>query len=163
MYSKDPMRMSKGERIVALDTNVLVNALNEDSLNYAKARKLVSQVLEGRVGGVIAYQNLTEFYAVVTNPKILAKPLIAGEAIGEMENLLGGNIKLIFPNRNTGKIWLSILKKKDAVGQEVHDKFLAATLLSNGVKKIVTGDKKDFEGIRGLETIGLDDYLHLLN
>jgi toxin-antitoxin system PIN domain toxin len=141
--------------MTAIDTNVLVYATNSDSKEHIKAKKLVTEVLEGKIDGVITYQNLTEFYAVVTNKKLFARPLTPKQAIEEIENLISGGIKILNTNRMTAEVWLKLLRQKPVAGQSVHELFLAATLMSNQVTTIITEDKEGFADISGLTVKGL--------
>jgi toxin-antitoxin system PIN domain toxin len=141
--------------MTALDTNVLVYAVNRDSREHKAANKLVTEAMEGKTEKVITYQNLTEFYAVVTNKKLFAKPLTPKQAIEEIENLISGGIKILNTNRMTGEVWLKLLRQKKVTGQNVHDLLLAATLMSNQVTTIITEDKEGFADISGLTVKGL--------
>ena len=136
-----------------LDTNVLVYAINEDSQFYAKARKLLN-----RDGGMIAWQNLTEFYAIVTDKRRINKCLMPSRAILEIKNLLeNSQARVVLPNLVTGKLWLELLSQAKVKAQKVHDLFLAATFLSNGVKTLVTENTGDFKGVEGVRVMGLKE------
>ncbi len=59
---------------------------------------------------------------------------------------------------SAGEVFLKLIKQIKPVGQKVHDVFLAATLLSNGVKTLITENKEDFAGIKGLKAVDLEGY-----
>jgi predicted nucleic acid-binding protein len=50
-----------------IDTNILVYASNEDSLYHTGYKDLVTKAINGSILCAIAFQNLVEFYAVMTD------------------------------------------------------------------------------------------------
>ncbi len=68
-----------------------------------------------------------------------------------------GSIRLIFPTPDTKETVFSLISKIKPKAQQIHDIFLAATLLSNGVKALITENIKDFSDIRDLEVVNLND------
>ena len=71
--------------------------------------------------------------------------------------LESGNIKVIFPIVNIKEIFFSLILKIKPKAQAVHDIFLAATLLSNGVKTLITENSSDFKEVEGLRAMGLEE------
>ena len=145
--------------IVGIDSNVLIYAADSRSEQYLRANKFLTEVANGIRLGVITYQNLTEYFATVTNKKKTSHVLTAERAVEEMEKLLHTDVKLVFPNAGTRRVFLEVLRSKKVTAQKVHDVFLAATFISNGVTKLVTENPKDFKGIKGLEVMDLTEYL----
>lgn len=71
-----------------VDANVLVYALDADAPQHPASRHLLD---EGRSGATTLYvtsQILCEFYSVVTNPRRVAKPRKAADAIVAITSLL---------------------------------------------------------------------------
>jgi len=149
--------MNRGSK-VGLDTNVLIYALNRDSRFHDRARGLLEQVAEGEFLGVVSWQNLMEFYAIVTDVRRFTKALTSTKAILEVQRLLDVGLEVVGTNLKTKKIVLDTLKDSKPKGQLVHDTFLACTLLSNGIELLVTENKKDFAGIVGLEVVELAEF-----
>jgi len=63
-----------------IDSNVLIYATNEDSEFHPQALEVVRKVLEGKIRACVAYQNLHELYAVITDPKRVERPLSPRDA-----------------------------------------------------------------------------------
>ena len=141
---------------ILFDTNILVYAHNLDSLYHLKAISLVKAAAEGVLEGVLAQQNLLEFYAIITDHKRVNKPLSSKEASSLIKDYLNSPFKIIFPNQETLKLALSL--DKDSKGGEIFDTFLVTTMLSNNVKSIVTVNTKDFKTFPDIKIIGLNEF-----
>ncbi len=140
-----------------IDTNVLIYALDRESDFHTQALQTLVSLGESKTG-VVCWQNLTEFYAIVTDKKRIKTPLTSQMAVREIDALLNKfSLEIVGPNLGTKKLWFDLLKNKDIKGQVVHDIFLAATLLSNGVKTLVTENTGDFKGVEGLRAAGLEE------
>jgi toxin-antitoxin system PIN domain toxin len=130
----------------SLDTNVLYYATNTASPEHEKARALLERVGNEPFQWIIAEQVLFEYYRLVRNPVVLAKPLGADEAAkkirffrdelgcqhcaydrGCWEEAILGLAGAAFPARRT------------------FDLVLAVTLRRNGVDTFYTRNVADFE------------------
>ena len=143
---------------LGIDTNVLIYALNEESSFHDQARKLLASVAENTYFGIVCWQNLTEFYAIVTDKRRFPRPLLPSEAMVEIKKLFEMGIEVIGANQRARAIWSGILKVVMPKGQQVHDTFLAATFLSHGVDILVTENKADFEAIKNLKVLELSEF-----
>lgn len=112
---------------------------------------MVTAAIEGRVRGCVAYQNLLEFYAVVTNPLRVTQPLSARAAREVLSHYLTRlPFRLLHPTDETGVWLLRLLAEIPGRGARVFDLFLAATMLTHGVSAIATFNTNDFSRIPGL-------------
>ena len=143
---------------VAVDTNILVYSNDKSSDFFVPAKQLVERVQNGQVEGVLALQNLVEFCAVVTNRKAVPNVMSLKEAVKKVGNIMRLGFVVILPNNDTGDLFLKILEEKGVSGQKIHDIFLAATLLSNGVNTLVTENASDFSGIKGFKAVSLGEW-----
>jgi len=149
--------MSKKSLWIGIDTNILIYFLNEESVYHAKARVFIDGLQKRKVQGIVSWQNLSELYAVVTNPKRFPTPMTASQVVKATKQFLeSGNIRIIMPVVNTKEIFFKLVLKVKPRAQQVHDIFLAATLLSNGVKTLATENTGDFVGVSGLKTVNLN-------
>jgi len=139
--------------VILLDTNILVHAAGAQSLRHAKAKELRDQAVTGKFEGCMAAQVLTEFYAVVTDPRRFRPPLTPSQAQREIPAYLSSPHKLIFPKETTVTRMLNLLGSKSVRSGKIFDVFLAATMLDNGVRSIYTENIDDFEAIDGIEAI----------
>lgn len=55
--------------MVLLDTNILVYAQDSESSFFKEAKEIVDKARRGELEACISLQNLSEFYAIVANPK----------------------------------------------------------------------------------------------
>ena len=74
--------------MILLDTNILVHAAGTQSLRHAKSKELRDQAVSGDFEACIAAQVLTEFYAVVTDPRRFQPPLTPNQAQRELRAYL---------------------------------------------------------------------------
>ena len=132
-----------------LDANILVYAFDTDAPQHVASRRLLDA---GRTGATTLYvtsQILCEFYSIVTNPRRVAKPRRAAEAIAAIGGLLSFLHVLPIPARAV-EGWLDLLRRRPVTGGEVFDLQLAATMLANGVHRIYTFNTGDFEAFEEL-------------
>jgi len=149
---------------ISLDTNILLYVIDVESEFYKRSRSLLEKLEEKNIGVVVTWQNLAEFYATVTDKKRHARPLTCEQAIKEIRNIVNSeSVRLILPNSKTGNVWLELLVKTGIKGQKIHDLSLAATLLSNGVKTLVTENISDFKGVNDLKVLTLDGAISDIN
>lgn len=74
----------------------------------------------------------------------------------ELEKYLEADkIEKIYPGINFMDFLISILKRYKISGQEIFDAQLAALMLSNGVSKIYTFNKKHFSIFKEIEVLDL--------
>lgn len=141
-----------------IDTNVLVYAHNQDSPFHKQSLSLVKGAIAGEFRGVLAEQNLLEFYSIVTDQRRIAKPLSPLKAREILEDYLKLPFEIIFPNKETiGKLSVLCAKNKIKNGQ-VFDAYLAATMLSHQINHIVTANVKDFKSFIEIKAISIEDF-----
>jgi predicted nucleic acid-binding protein len=139
--------------VILLDTNILVHAAGAQSLQHASAKELRDQAAGGQFDACIAAQILTEFYAVVTDPRRFQPTLTSSQAQRELRTYLSSPLKLILPKETTVTRMLNLLGSRSVKAGRIFDIFLAATMLDNGVQRIYTENVSDFQGIAGIEAI----------
>ena len=136
------------------DTNILIYASDPTSNFNNKARELLRNVLEGRVNACVSTQNLYEFYAIVTDPKRVAKPLGIKQASSLLQNYIEAeNLPKIFPKETNLTHLVHLIKKYKISKQEVFDAVLVATMLDNSVKTLYTADEKLFKKFTNIKVV----------
>lgn len=139
---------------VLIDSNILVIAHTANHPYVARAQALITDLVDGRQLGVVAHQNLLEFYATITNPKFTSA--LAGEkANGLIATYLRSQLRVITPTSETINLLISWQKMsvKPKTGQQIYDRYLAATALTHGVTTILTENTKNFRDIPGIQAI----------
>jgi uncharacterized protein len=139
--------------VILLDTNILVHATGTQSLQHANAKELRDQAAGGQFDACIAAQILTEFYAVVTDPRRFKPALTPTQAQRELRSYLSSPLKLILPKETTAARMLNLLGPRSVKAGRIFDIFLAATMLDNGVQRIYTENVSDFQGIAGIDAV----------
>jgi len=140
---------------VLLDSNVLIYTQDSDFPFYKISTNLVKMVTQGELEGVLAYQNLLEFYSVITNKKRVTAPVLPELAFSMIENYLNSPFRIVYPNIRTASVFSGLFQKCPVPAGEIFDVFLAATMLSNNISTIITANTKDFEGFKNIQIIDL--------
>jgi len=137
-----------------IDTNVLVYAADQRSPFHEAAQNLREQGLNGAISLCICPQVLTEFFAIVTDPRRVDKPRSRQEALFEMEKYLRSKqIAKIYPDAGTMEITLDLLMRYEIKKQKVFDLYLVATMLGANVVRLYTYNQNDFTQFTEIEVL----------
>ncbi len=83
-----------------LDTNILVYAADETSPFHQDAKVLREKGINGEVSLCICPQVLSEYFAIITDPKRVNEPRTQKEAVFELEKYFSSkNILKIYPGK----------------------------------------------------------------
>ncbi len=140
------------------DSNVLVYAHNEDSFFHSQAIKLITKVAKGEIFGSLTYQNLLEFYSIITDKRRLTSPITPKLASELVNQYLSSPFEIVYPNLNTSKIMVELLRKNQFKDGQVFDCFLIATMLSSNISQIVTANVKDFKKFDSISVLDLKTF-----
>lgn len=132
-----------------VDTNILVYSVNQKSPHYSRARKLLEDGLEQGISFVVAHQNLIEFIAVLTR----AYAVKLKNALLDAESF-AARFEVIVPLPATFERYARLVQKAKQTLYPF-DLYLAATMLDNGVERIITANPKDFHDIGLKEVMAL--------
>lgn len=138
-----------------VDTNILVYAADSTAEFHEPCRQLRERGFRGELPLAISPQVLTEFFAVVTNPRRVADPRSPEEARLEIEKYANAaRIRIVYPGNDIMDRALDLLQQHPQVrGPEVFDLFLVATMLSSGVTRIYTYNQQHFSRFQGIEVL----------
>ena len=140
--------------ISLLDTNILVYASDETSPFHQAAVALREKGLRREIPLCICSQVLSEFFAIVTDPKRVSSPRTQGEALLEMEKYFySKSILKIYPAPEIVDIMMGFLKRYEITKQEIFDLQLVATMLSNNVTRLYTYNQEDFSKFKEIEVL----------
>jgi toxin-antitoxin system PIN domain toxin len=130
----------------ALDSNILVYAVEGGAPQHAISRMLVEAARDPATTLYLTSQVLCEFYSIVTNPRRVAVPRSTTEALAVISALLAlPGIRLLPTPARTVAGWMALLQRHPVTGGEVFDLQLVATMLANDVRRIYTFNTEDFE------------------
>ena len=128
---------------VFVDTNVLVYANLTQSPWH---KKTVSALENLRISGAelwINRQVLREYLAVLTRTSLLSAP-IPKESLIEDVRAFSAAFKIAEESSQTTEILLDLLGKFPTGGKQIHDANIVATMLSVGVRSLLTNNAADF-------------------
>jgi hypothetical protein len=123
-----------------LDANILVFAVNEAAPEHERARDWLESSLNGnrRVG--LPWESLVAFVRLVTNPRVVPRPLSAGDAWGIVESWLAAPVAWIpVPTDRHAAVLGDLVQRYRPAGKMVPDAHLAALAIEHGAE-IVSAD-----------------------
>ncbi|OGV97100.1 hypothetical protein A2W24_00125 [Microgenomates group bacterium RBG_16_45_19] len=131
-----------------IDSNVFIYALNSASPKHQAARLF----LRARAGeAVVAHQNILEVTRVMSHPAFPAK-LALKIVIKAVEQVVKP-MRIIYPNEETYFVYQELIRKYALEGNRVFDVYLAATAITNGIRKIATDDEKHFRVLEEIKVV----------
>jgi len=137
-----------------LDTNVLVYSVLRDSDKHLAARRLLEHAGSAQAGFCVCSQVLAEFFAVVTDPRRVSAPREPEEALAAIDAILSLSGIVVLPTpAETVQGWLRLVRREPVRGGRIFDVQLVATMLANGVRRIHTFNRSDFERFSELEVL----------
>ncbi|MGA3328355.1 MAG: type II toxin-antitoxin system VapC family toxin [Terriglobia bacterium] len=139
---------------IAVDANVLVYALYRDAPQHAASRAFLERAQRGDLTLCFTSQTLAEFFSIVTSARRVSDPRTPQEAVGAIQSILAlpGATLLPVPADVTSR-WLDLLSRHPVRAGAIFDLQLVATITANGVERICTFNRQDFEGFPGLQIL----------
>lgn len=144
--------MATSDSPALVDTNVLVYALLPEADEHAASRALFVRAQSGELALCLTPQVLAEFYAVVTDPRRVTAPQKPAEALNAIRQYLAmPSVRLLPVPEDVVTRWVKLVEDRPVTRGAVFDRQLAATMLGNGVTRIYTYNRPDFEVLEGIE------------
>lgn len=138
--------------MIAVDTNVLVQAHQREAEQHARARRVVVQLAEGTVPWGICLHSLIEFYAVATNPRVWRQPSTPAQALGQIAAWRESpSLRVLVDDANVLTILHDLVTASQVRGAAIHDARIASCCLLHGVDTLLTVDR-DFRRFAQLKT-----------
>lgn len=144
--------MSPDQSLV--DTNVLIYSFSKESEHYQVCRELLNKAQDGKFFLCVAPQILAEFYAIATDPRRTTAPQKPNDLLAVIDQLLAMPGMTILPLPvDVVERWVSLIRKHPVTGSDIFDIQLVATMLGNGINRIYTYNRKDFEKFSEIEVL----------
>jgi toxin-antitoxin system PIN domain toxin len=138
--------------MIAVDSNILVYSVREDSSWHEAALGCVRRVAEGVAPWAIPWLCIHEFIAVVTHPRIYKPATLLADALRQVDYWMESpSLRLLGEGPSYWMHLKEILSFGKAVGPIVHDGRIAAICRDYGVKEIWTADR-DYSRFPGIRT-----------
>ena len=142
--------------MIAVDTNVLVQAHRSDLGRHESAVSALRRLAEGPQPWGVPVFCLGEFVRVVTHPKVFDPPSSSAEALGALRSLLRSpTVRLLSPGPRYPSLLWEALVDGDARGNLAFDAQIAAVCLEQGASRLLTLDQ-DFRRFAGIEIVPLE-------
>ena len=136
--------------MIAVDSNILVYAVREDSPWHAEAHHCVRTLAESPRPWAIAWPSVHEFIAIVTHPKVYRPPTPLHDAIQQVDHWLESpSLQMIGEGHGYWDHLKPMLFAGKVAGPLVHDARIAAICRAAGVAELWTADR-DFSRFPGL-------------
>ena len=138
--------------MILVDTNVLIYAVDADSIHHSASRAWLESALSGtdRVG--FAWIVVLAFLRITTHRKIMVRPLSPEDAIAYVDSWLEQPFsELIGPRTHHWPLLRNLLHAAGTAGNLTSDAHLAALALENGA--VVCSTDNDFRRYPGIEQI----------
>lgn len=127
--------------MIALDTNLLVYAHQNDSPWREQAINAIRPVVEGRTPWALPWPVVHEFYGVVTHKRFKV-PSTPAEALGMLRALIASpTVQLIGESPGHFDVLAELIEKARINGPTVHDARIAAICISHGVRELWSVDR----------------------
>ena len=128
--------------MIAVDTNVLVQAHREDAPFHAAALGCMAQLAQGRTPWAIPWPCVHEFLAITTHPRIFKPPTPLARALDQVDAWLESPTLTLLGESATH--WPALrgpLKAGRISGPMVHDARIAALCMQHGVRELWSADR----------------------
>ena len=138
--------------MVAVDTNVLVNAVNADAPDHARASRALEGLVNGAERWALSWTVIYEFLRVVTHPRVFARPLSLAEAHSLIDELLASPTCTLITESDQHRQLLqeSIEDIPRLAGTILHDFHIAVLMREHGIEELLTFDT-DFRAFSWLK------------
>jgi toxin-antitoxin system PIN domain toxin len=128
--------------VIAVDTNVLVYAHRRDMPQHGEAVARVAELASGVAAWAIPWPCISEFLAVVTNPRLFVKPSPLQTALDQVAEWLSApSVVLLSEGDAFWAVFRHTLESGRVAGGQVHDARVAALCVANGVRELWTADR----------------------
>lgn len=147
------MPTASGKKTVGLvDTNLLVYAHDLSSPFHLKTKVWLEKMINDHQV-VLSWQNLLEFFAVISDKNRCLRPLTSKQAV-ELMIEYTKIITIIYPPaKKKFNFGFKIFRRHKPKGAKIFDSSLAAEVLASNLSVIYTANVSDFKNIPGLKAI----------
>ena len=131
--------------MIAIDTNVLVYAHRAESELHDVALQELTRFCEGSEPWALPLPCLSEFFRVVTHPRVFNPPSKLHDAVDFVKSLTEApTCRILRPGDNYLEHLFLVMQKADVRGNLVFDAQIVALCREHGITNVLTNDR-DFE------------------
>ena len=141
--------------MIAIDTNVLVYAHRGETDLHDAALGRLAELCSGLDPWALPVPCLSEFFRVVTHPRVLNPPSRLREAVSFARTLIDApSCRLLRPGAAYIEHFFEVMQGADARGNLVFDAQIVALCREHGISEVLTDDR-DFERFEGMSVVYL--------
>ena len=126
-----------------IDTNVLVYSRILEAPQHEKARAMLERGLQGEEPLRISRQVVREYLAVVTRPQTWAVAISRGDALDDVNRLVG-SFEVLEDGPAVTERLVALCREVSVGGRQIHDANIVATMLVYGERRLLTFNVGDF-------------------
>jgi len=131
------------------DSNIFIYFLDQSSPFFEQSKALFGEIISGKIKAYCGQQNIIEVERIL----IQRYKRTVSETISKIDILIKEfSFQVLTPFPYTMKTFHSVIPSITK-GADVFDYYLAATMLDNGINRILTVNTKDFSKIHGIEAV----------
>jgi toxin-antitoxin system PIN domain toxin len=135
--------------MISVDANLLLYSYTQASPYHSRARAFIEDLAPRTDVGISEFV-LAEFYTLLRNPAVLAKPLGASDAVAVIDNYRRHPNWMIlgFDPDSVGlhdELW-ALASGKDFARRRIYDARTALSIRRQGVTEFATANVKHFDG-----------------
>ena len=135
-----------------VDTNILVYAINTTSKWHKLARAALEDATNTGSELVISPQVLREYLTAATRPPPSGAGVALTSALSDYRQFRS-QFTVLHDNSSTLDALDSLLKTTSAIGRQIYDANIVATMQAYGVKHLLTHNVADFARFAGVITV----------
>lgn len=137
--------------MIAVDTNILVQAHRGDTQHHPVAAQAVRGLSRDRRAWALPWPCIHEFLAVVTHPRIFPDATPPATAVSAVRAWVEAGARVIGESSDHLLVMERLLGPGAVLGPKIHDARVAAICLGHGVTELWTADR-DFSYFPALRT-----------
>ena len=126
------------------DTNLLLRSVHIGHPMRQVARTAIREVEERGDRLVIARQSLVELWAVATRPEEANGLELSSTDARRLVDTMRQRFPILPEPDSVLDLWLDLVTRYEVRGKPTHDARLVASMLANGVSRVLTFNARDF-------------------
>lgn len=128
--------------MIAVDTQILVYAIREDSPFHGRAWEAMRSLAEGPTRWALPWQGIHELIGVCTHPKVYKPPTPVSDVLKQIAYWLESpTASILGESPDHLSILERLIRDQSPIGPRVHDARIAAICIGAGVRELWTADR----------------------
>ena len=148
--------MTTAGEILFADTNVLLAATDRSREHHAEAWELLQAAGEGKTVLAISGQIIREYLVVSTRPvEVNGLGLAVEDALKNIDVFTRPPFLVCEESERVARRLRELVQTHRLTGKRIHDGNIVATMLAEGIDRLITENEGDFASFEEIEAVGL--------